>query len=96
MKITLNVTKTGIQKGERHSREYCPLARAARAAGFKYVSVGPFGIAGDKGDKSYFAYYTKGADKFVNNFDRGRIVKPQSFTFNFKPSNDREISFLNV
>lgn len=75
---TIRVTKTGIKRGDKGIQDSCPIARAVKATGFRYVYVDKNGIsATTKSQKSEYTvpYYTW-IKRFISKFDADKKVNP--------------------
>lgn len=89
----ITVTLEDIANGKRDNCGYCPIALAMDRelggqnwAAFCLLSSCPTPVVGDKSEKpehargDYIAYETPPiAQKFINDFDMGRPVRPFSF-----------------
>ena len=79
--VKVNVTKTGIRKGEAGSRVCCPIARALKAKGFKNVYVNTDHVEFDVYGHTWYVDLPKLARKFIDRFDTNKkSVKPFTFT----------------
>jgi len=79
--VKVNVTKTGIRKGEQGSTEFCPIARALKAKGFKSICVHCDNVEFDVYGQTWYISLPKLARKFIERFDTNKkSVKPFTFT----------------
>ena len=84
MKFQIRVTRDDIRKGVKDSPCNCPIARAAkRVFGTKNVNVSGEAIEVGYGYGGYETLYLplpKAGERFVEAFDDGKPVTPQTFT----------------
>ncbi len=86
--MRVEVTQEDIDRGQRRSEAWCPIARALDRTGPGYWFVTGDGAEYHDGLGVILGWYAlpREARVFVSRFDHGRAVKPFSFNFDAEPA----------
>lgn len=79
VKIKITVTTTHIRKGHKGHLYLCPIALAAKSAGFvgPQVMIDEINVGSHDNNANYSL--PRSAQRFIKAFDKGRSVKPFAF-----------------